>query len=47
MINSELDVLETRLYELNDTIDKFVILEATHTHRGVRKPLFFARNIER
>jgi hypothetical protein len=47
MINSELDVLETRLFELNETVDKFIILEATHTHRGVRKPLFFARNIER
>jgi hypothetical protein len=47
MLSSELDVLETRLYELNASVDKFVLLEATHTHRGVRKPLFFARNIER
>jgi len=43
----ELDLLEIRLYELNESVDYFVILESTLTHRGVRKPLFYARNIER
>jgi hypothetical protein len=45
--NAELDVLEIRLHELNDTVDYFVILESTLTHRAMRKPLFYARNIER
>ena len=45
--NAELDVLEMRLYELNDTVDYFVILESTLTHRAMRKPLFYARNTER
>ena len=45
--NYELDVLEMRLHELNDTVDFFVILESTRSHRGMRKPLGLARNIER
>jgi hypothetical protein len=40
----ELDVLEMRLYELNDTVDYFVLIESTRTHRGTLKPLGFARN---
>lgn len=43
----ELDLLEVRLFELNDTVDHFVILEGTHTHRSQNKPLFLARNMER
>jgi hypothetical protein len=35
-----LDVLEIRLFELFDVVDLFVTLEATVTHRGVRKALF-------
>ena len=45
--NSELDLLEMRLYELDDVVDKFVIIEETHSHRGSPKPLFYARNMER
>jgi hypothetical protein len=43
----ELDLLEIRMFELNDTVDAFVVLEGSHTHRGNRKPLFLARHIER
>ena len=43
----ELDLLEIHLYELNDTVDAFIILEATRTQRGLPKPLFLQRNIER
>jgi len=44
---NELDLLEIRLNELNDTIDYFVLVEATHTHSGQKKPLFFNKNRER
>lgn len=40
----ELDVLETRLFELQDSVDLWGIMESTHTHRATPKPLFFARN---
>lgn len=40
----ELDVLEMRLYELNDTVDYFLVIESTLTHRGTPKPLGYARN---
>lgn len=45
--NFELDALEMRLYELNETVDYFVILESMRNHRGIRKHLGFARNKER
>lgn len=40
----ELDILELRLYELNDVVDQFVIFENHYTHRVAKKPLFFERN---
>ena len=40
----EVDVLEMRLYELNASVDKFIIAESTYTHRLARKPLFFSRH---
>lgn len=43
----ELDLLEIRLYELEDLVDLFVISESTYTHRMTRKPLLLARNFER
>ena len=43
----ELDLLEIHLWELNDTVDRFVILEASRTQRGVPKPLMLQRNLER
>lgn len=43
----ELDTLEIRLYELNDTVDMHIIFEGTHTHRGFTKKLFFAQHRRR
>lgn len=44
---NELDLLEIRLNILNDVVDRFVLVEATKTHRGQDKPLFFKENKER
>jgi beta-1,4-mannosyl-glycoprotein beta-1,4-N-acetylglucosaminyltransferase len=41
---NELDLLEIRLNELNDVVDKFVIVEANLTHSGQIKPLYFDEN---
>eukprot|EP01079_Euglenida_sp_SAG-EU17-18_P008602 gene8602-1537_t len=43
----ELDLLEIRLFELNQTVDVFVVVESTRTHHGHRKPLYLAENFER
>ncbi len=43
----ELDLLEIRLNVLNDSVDKFVLVEATKTHHGKDKPLHFLENIAR
>lgn len=40
---NELDLLMIRLEHLRDVVDHFVLVEATHTHSGVRKPLYFER----
>jgi hypothetical protein len=37
---NEFDILELRLQELWDTVDYFVIAEATHTHQSNPKPLY-------
>jgi len=44
---NELDALEIRLNELNDIVDKFILVESTKTHSGQSKPLYFERNKER
>jgi beta-1,4-mannosyl-glycoprotein beta-1,4-N-acetylglucosaminyltransferase len=44
---NELDVLEIRLSELDALVDYFVIVEATRTHTGKPKPLYFADNRRR
>jgi beta-1,4-mannosyl-glycoprotein beta-1,4-N-acetylglucosaminyltransferase len=41
---NELDVLEMRLNILADTVDKFVLVEATKTHSNLSKPLYFNEN---
>ena len=41
---NELDLLEIRLNTLNDVVDRFVIAEATRTHRGRPKELIFEQN---
>lgn len=43
----EFDRLELRLSILNDVVDYFVLTEATVTHAGTPKPLFFELNKSR
>lgn len=47
MFFNELDMLEIRLNILNDKVDYFVIAEATTTHSGEKKELFFEKNKSR
>ncbi len=44
---NELDLLEMRLHILSEVVDKFVLVEATKTHAGEDKPLYFNENKER
>lgn len=44
---NELDLLEIRLNTLADVVDRFVITEATRTHRGQPKELLFEKNRKR
>ena len=46
MFNNELDVLNFRLHELTDYVDKFVIYENCWTFSGNKKPLYFEDNKE-
>jgi hypothetical protein len=39
---NEFDVLRLRLAELWEVVDRFVLVEATRTHSGQPKPLYFA-----
>ena len=41
---NELDLLDLRLHELNDTIDYFVLVESRYTFTNQRKPLYFEQN---
>ena len=41
---NELDMLTYRLNILNDIVDYFVLVEATHTFIGKEKPLFYQDN---
>lgn len=41
---AELDLLELRLNELDKTVDRFVLVEATLTHSGWNKPLYYDEN---
>ncbi len=47
MFFNELDLLEIRLNELNDVVDKFVIAESTRTFSNDIKPLYFLENKEK
>lgn len=47
MFNNELDMLEGRLTELEDIVDRHVIVEMPVTHRYHPKPLHFTLNRER
>lgn len=44
---NELDLLDLRLNELSDVVDRFVIAEATTTFAGDPKPLYFRDNAAR
>jgi beta-1,4-mannosyl-glycoprotein beta-1,4-N-acetylglucosaminyltransferase len=44
---NELDVLELRLRELQDVVDRFVLVEASVTFSGHPKPLLFAEHYSR
>ena len=44
MFFNELDILKLRLAELNDVVDTFILVEATLTHSGLPKQLFFKKN---
>ena len=41
---NELELLEIRLNELNEVVDKFVLVEATRTFQKQPKPLYFQEN---
>ncbi len=38
---NELDILRIRIEELKDVVDKFILVEATKTHSGNPKPLYY------
>jgi beta-1,4-mannosyl-glycoprotein beta-1,4-N-acetylglucosaminyltransferase len=44
---NELDLLEIRFRELDAVVDRFVVAEATVTHAGRPKPLYFAESAAR
>ncbi len=41
---NELDILEIRLNILNDSVDRFVLVESTRTHQGKQKELYYKQN---
>jgi hypothetical protein len=41
---NEVDLLALRFEELWDVVDRFVVVEATWSHAGAEKPLFFAEH---
>ena len=47
MFANELDVLDIRMHELKDVVDKFVIAEAPITQSGLTKPLYLRENWDR
>jgi beta-1,4-mannosyl-glycoprotein beta-1,4-N-acetylglucosaminyltransferase len=44
---NELELLEIRLHELAEVVDKFVLVEATRTFQKKPKPLYFEENKQR
>jgi beta-1,4-mannosyl-glycoprotein beta-1,4-N-acetylglucosaminyltransferase len=46
IFNGEFDVLDIRLNELADVVDRFVIIEGTHTFQDTRKPLYFDNHMD-
>ena len=46
-MNSELDMLEVRLHEMNDVVDYFVIVESKVSHTNNPKPLYYKAAADR
>lgn len=44
---NELDILELRLNELNDVVDRFILVESNTTFTGMPKPYYYEENKER
>lgn len=47
VFHNEFDLLEVRLREMGDLVDRFVLVEADQTQRGSPKPFYFDENRER
>lgn len=47
MFYNEVDLLEIRLNELYDVVDKFIIMESEYTFQGKKKPLYYLDNKSR
>lgn len=47
VFHNEFDLLEIRLREMGDLVDRFVLVEADQTQRGSPKPFYFDENRER
>lgn len=47
IFNDELDLLELRLLELDEYVDRFVLVECDHSFSGAKKPLHYERNRHR
>jgi beta-1,4-mannosyl-glycoprotein beta-1,4-N-acetylglucosaminyltransferase len=43
----ELDLLEIRLHELADVVDKFILVECDRTHSNLPKPFYYEENKDR
>jgi beta-1,4-mannosyl-glycoprotein beta-1,4-N-acetylglucosaminyltransferase len=47
LFSDELDLLETRLTETDEVVDRWVIAESVTTHSGIAKPLYLKESFER
>jgi len=47
VFHNEFDLLEIRLREMGEFVDRFVLVEANQTQRGTEKPYYFQENRER
>ncbi|WP_422038089.1 hypothetical protein [Roseibium sp.] len=47
VFHNEFDLLEIRLREMGDRVDRFVLVEADQTQRGSPKPFYFDENRDR
>lgn len=46
LVFTELDLLRLRLEELWNVVDRFIVVEGTHTFSGKPKPLYFLQDID-